>query len=237
MMTVTDERFVYDFTEDLGSEDVLALCGGKGSGLMRMRRLGLPVPEGFIITTEACGSYIESGELPEGLMAEVMDHLARLEEETGRGFGDPENPLLVSVRSGAPISMPGMMDTVLNLGLGDATVRGLAQSTGDERFAQDSHRRFIQAFGEIVLKVPGHLFEEAIEELKRERGVEADTELTVQDLEELVGRFRSIVAREARAEGLTTLRVWKRRRVGGSETPRTRCWSRSGAGPPSPCPG
>jgi pyruvate, orthophosphate dikinase len=193
-------RFVYGFTEDLGSEDVLALCGGKGSGLMRMRRLGLPVPEGFIITTEACVSYIESGELPEGLMAEVMDHLARLEEETGRGFGDPENPLLVSVRSGASISMPGMMDTVLNLGLGDATVRGLARSTGDERFAQDSYRRFIQAFGEIVLKVPGHLFEEAIEEMKGERGVEADTELTVQDLGELVGRFKSIVAREARVE-------------------------------------
>jgi len=198
--TPTAGRFVYGFSEDLGSEDVLALCGGKGSGLMRMRRLGLPVPEGFIITTEACVSYIGSGDLPEGLMAEVMDHLARLEEETGRGFGDSENPLLVSVRSGAPISMPGMMDTVLNLGLGDATVRGLARSTGDERFAQDSHRRFIQAFGEIVLKVPGHLFEEAIEELKRERGVEADTELTVQDLGELVGRFKSIVAREARAE-------------------------------------
>jgi pyruvate,orthophosphate dikinase len=165
-----------------------------------MRRLGLPVPEGFIITTEACISYIESGELPEGLMADVMDHLERLEQETGRRFGDPENPLLVSVRSGAPISMPGMMDTVLNLGLGDATVRGLARSTGDERFAQDSYRRYIQAFGEIVLKVPGHLFEEAIEELKHERGVEADMDLTVQDLEELVGRFKSIVDREARAE-------------------------------------
>src|SRR3954470_7372197 len=155
-------KFVYGFSEDLG-EDVLALCGGKGAGLMRMRRLGFPVPEGFIITTEACVLYIKSGELPEGLMTQVMDHLARLEEATGRGFGDPENPLLVSIRSGAPVSMPGMMDTVLNLGLGDATVRGLTKSTGDESFAHDSHRRFIQAFGEIVLKVPGHLFEEAIE--------------------------------------------------------------------------
>src|ERR687898_1252784 len=190
-------RFVYGFTEDLGSEDVLALCGGKGSGLMRMRRLGLPVPEGFIITTEACVSYIESGELTEGLMAEVMDYLARLEEETGRGFGDSENPLLVSVRSGAPISMPGMMDTVLNLGLGDATVRGLAESTRDERFARDSHRRFIQVFGEIVLKTPAHLFEDAIEDMKGERGVEADTELTAEDLEELVGRFKEIVSQEA----------------------------------------
>src|SRR3954452_16198855 len=105
-------KFVYGFSEDLGAEDVLALCGGKGAGLMRMRRLGFPVPEGFIITTAACVFYIRSGELPEGLMAEVMEHLARLEEATGRGFGDPDNPLLVSVRSGAPVSMPGMMDTV-----------------------------------------------------------------------------------------------------------------------------
>src|SRR5215212_1953787 len=195
------EKLVYGFSEDPGAEDdLMALCGGKGAGLMRMRQLGLPVPEGFVITTEACAAYLRSGQLPGGLMAQVMDHLARLEEETGRGFGDPENPLLVSVRSGAPVSMPGMMDTVLNLGLNDATVSGLARSTGDERFAQDSHRRFIQAFGEIVLKVPGDLFEEAIGELKRERGVEADTELTVQDLEELVGRFKGIVAREARVE-------------------------------------
>jgi pyruvate,orthophosphate dikinase len=167
---------------------------------MRMRRLGFPVPEGFIITTAACVFYIRSGELPEGLMAEVMEHLARLEEATGRGFGDPDNPLLVSVRSGAPVSMPGMMDTVLNLGLNNATVRGLAKSTGDERFAHDSHRRFIQAFGEIVLKVPGHLFEEAIEELKSERGVEADSELSASDLEGLVRRFKTIVVREARSE-------------------------------------
>src|SRR5918994_483796 len=190
-------RFVYGFTEDLGSGDVLALCGGKGSGLMRMRRLGLPGPEGFIITTEACASYIESGELTEGLMAEVMDHLARVEEATGRGFGDPESPLLVSVRSGAPVSMPGMMDTVLNLGLNDATVRGLVESTRDERFARDSHRRFIQVFGEIVLKTPGHLFEDAIEDMKGERGVEADTELTADDLTELVERFKEIVSQEA----------------------------------------
>jgi pyruvate,orthophosphate dikinase len=193
----TTEKLVYGFSEDPGSENVLALCGGKGTGIMRMRHSGLPVPEGFVITTEACVSYIDSGKLPDGLMAEVMDHMARLEEETGRRFGDPENPLLVSVRSGAPISMPGMMDTVLNLGLNDATVRGMAEITGDERFAHDSHRRFIQAFGEIVLKVPGHVFEDEIEELKGERGVEADTELSAQDLEELVERFKGIVAREA----------------------------------------
>src|ERR687894_1194416 len=195
------EKFVYGFSEDPGvKHDFVALCGGKGAGLMRMRHSGLPVPEGFVITTEACVSYIESGKLPDGLMAEVSDHMARLEEETGRKFGDPENPLLVSVRSGALISMPGMMDTILNLGLNEGTVHGLAKSTEDERFAQDSHRRFIQAFGEIVLKVPRHLFEEAIQEIKGERGVETDTELSARDLEQLVGRFKTIVAREARAE-------------------------------------
>jgi pyruvate, orthophosphate dikinase len=193
-------RFVYGFSDDVGSADVLALCGGKGSGLIRMRGLGLRVPEGFVITTEACVPYIKTGEMPEGLMDEVKDNLRRVEEAAGRGFGGPESPLLVSVRSGAPVSMPGMMDTVLNLGLNDDTVRGLARSTGDERFARDSHRRFIQAFGEIVLKVPGHLFEDAIDKMKEERAVEADTELTADDLEELAGRFKEIVSREAGAE-------------------------------------
>ncbi len=165
-----------------------------------MRGLGLPVPEGFVITTEACVSYIKTREMPEGLMDEVRENLRRVEEATDRGFGDPERPLLVSVRSGAAVSMPGMMDTVLNLGLNDATVSGLAASTGDERFARDSHRRFIQAFGEIVLKAPGHLFEDAIEEMKEERGVETDTELTSDDLEELVSRFKEIVAQETGVE-------------------------------------
>src|SRR5918997_5040617 len=135
---------------------------------------------GFVLTTEACVSYIETGRMPDGLLDEVKENLGRVEEATGRGFGDPKNPLLVSVRSGAAVSMPGMMDTVLNLGLNDATVLGLAESTGDERFARDSHRRFVQAFGEIVLKVSGHLFEDAIEEMKGERGVETDTELTAE---------------------------------------------------------
>ena len=193
-------RFVYGFSDDLGQGDVLALCGGKGSGLIRMRGLGLPVPEGFVITTEACVSYIGTDRMPEGLMDEVRENLGRVEEATGRGFGDPKNPLLVSVRSGAAVSMPGMMDTVLNLGLNDATVPGLAESTGDERFARDSHRRFVQAFGEIVLKTPGHLFEDAIEEMKEERGVEADTELTARDLEELAGRFKEIVGSESGVE-------------------------------------
>jgi pyruvate,orthophosphate dikinase len=190
-------RLVYGFSDDLGGGDVLALCGGKGSGLIRMRGLGLPVPEGFVITTEACVSYIESGRMPDGLMDGVRENLGRVEEATGMGFGDPENPLLVSVRSGAAVSMPGMMDTVLNLGLNDETVRGLAEITGDERFARDSHRRFVQAFGEIVLKVPGDLFEDEIEKMKGERSVEEDTELTAEDLEELASLFKEIIAREA----------------------------------------
>ena len=167
--TAGASRFVYGFLEDPGIDDVRGLLGGKGAGVRDMRKLGFLVPEGFTITTEACTHYIESGELPEGLMDDVKSHMALVEEATDRGFGSPENPLLVSVRSGASVSMPGMMDTVLNLGLNDEAVRGLAERTGDERFAYDSYRRFIQAFGEIVLKVPGHLFEEAIEEVKGRR--------------------------------------------------------------------
>ena len=147
-------RFVYEFSDNLGSADALALCGGKGSGLIRMHALGLPVPEGFVITTEACVSYIKTGEMPEGLMEEVKENLQRVEEATGRGFGDPENPLLVSVRSGAPVSMLGMMDTVLNLGLNDATVRGLAESTRDERFAWDNANSRTSAKGPPLRRAP-----------------------------------------------------------------------------------
>src|SRR5918997_5635928 len=152
-------RFVYAFSDDLGEVDVLAFCGGKGSGLMRMRGLGLPVPEGFVITTEACVSYIETGRMPDGLLDEVKENLGRVEGATGRGFGDPKDPLLVSVRSGAAVSMPGMMETILNLGLNDATVLGLAQKSGDPRFAYDSYRRFLQMYGDVVLDVPHHAFE------------------------------------------------------------------------------
>jgi pyruvate,orthophosphate dikinase len=187
------EKFVYGFLEDSGIDDVRSLLGGKGAGIREMRKLGFPVPEGFTITTEACAFYMESGELPEGLMDEVKIHMALIEEAADRAFGGSVNPLLVSVRSGAPVSMPGMMDTVLNLGLNDETVRGLAERTGDERFAYDTYRRFIQAFGEIVLKVPGHLFEEAIEEIKSRRGVEADSELYADDFKELTDRFKAII--------------------------------------------
>ena len=198
--TAGASRFVYGFLEDPGIDDVRGLLGGKGAGVRDMRKLGFLVPEGFTITTEACTHYIGSGELPEGLMDDVKSHMALVEEATDRGFGSSENPLLVSVRSGAPVSMPGMMDTVLNLGLNDEAVRGLAERTGDERFAYDSYRRFIQAFGEIVLKVPGHLFEEAIDEAKGRRGVEADTELSAEDLKELTDRFKSIISERSEDE-------------------------------------
>src|SRR5215207_4636873 len=193
-------RFVYGFLEDPGIDDVRSLLGGKGAGVRDMRKLGFLVPEGFTITTEACTHYIESGELPEGLMDDVKSHMALVEEATDRAFGSPVNPLLVSVRSGAPVSMPGMMDTVLNLGLNDETVSGLAEHTGDERFAYDSYRRFIQAFGEIVLKVPGHHFEEAIEEVKVRRGVEADTELSADDLNDLTDQFKATISERSEEE-------------------------------------
>ncbi len=142
-----------------------------------MSNLGLPVPPGFTITTEACRAYMEAGETPEGLMESVTEYLGELEEATGKRLGDSGDPLLVSVRSGAAASMPGMMDTVLNLGLNDTAVEGLAQRTGDQRFARDSYRRFIQMFGDIVLKVDHEKFEEALDELKKERGVEEDPDL------------------------------------------------------------
>ena len=194
-MAANKDRHVYRFSE--GSAEMKDLLGGKGAGLAAMSNLGLPVPPGFTITSEACRAYMEADELPEGLMKAVAGRVRGLEEETGKRLGDPEDPLLVSVRSGAAVSMPGMMDTVLNLGLNDATVEGLARRTGDERFARDSHRRFIQMFGDIVLKVDAESFEEALENLKRERGVEEDPELSADDLDELVSTFKGIVEEEA----------------------------------------
>jgi len=194
-MAANEDRLVYGFSE--GSAEMKDLLGGKGAGLAAMSNLGLPVPPGFTITSEACRAYMEADELPEGLMKAVAGRVRGLEEETGKRLGDPEDPLLVSVRSGAAVSMPGMMDTVLNLGLNDATVEGLARRTGDERFARDSHRRFIQMFGDIVLRVDAERFEEALENLKRERGVEEDPELSADDLDELVSTFKGILEEEA----------------------------------------
>jgi pyruvate,orthophosphate dikinase len=188
-------KFVYDFTE--GNKDLKDLLGGKGANLAEMTNLGLPVPPGFTITTEACKTYLESGEEPAALRDEVSAHLDALETRMGKKLGQPDNPLLVSVRSGAKFSMPGMMDTVLNIGLSDKSVRGLAQQAGDDRFAWDSYRRLIQMFGKTVLGVDGDLFEEALEAAKAAKKVEVDTELEAADLKKLVTRFKKIVKTEA----------------------------------------
>ncbi|MGW7360560.1 pyruvate, phosphate dikinase [Streptomyces sp. NPDC054802] len=190
-----DQKFVYDFTE--GNKELKDLLGGKGANLAEMTNLGLPVPPGFTITTEACKVYLESGEEPPALRDEVSAHLDALETTMGKKLGQADNPLLVSVRSGAKFSMPGMMDTVLNIGLSDASVAGLAQQAGDERFAWDSYRRLIQMFGKTVLGVDGDLFEEALEEAKTAKKVTVDTDLDAADLKKLVKQFKKIVKSEA----------------------------------------
>ncbi|MEV6941390.1 pyruvate, phosphate dikinase [Streptomyces sp. NPDC051172] len=188
-------KFVYDFTE--GNKDLKDLLGGKGANLAEMTNLGLPVPPGFTITTEACKVYLDSGEEPAALRDEVSAHLVALEEKMGKKLGQADNPLLVSVRSGAKFSMPGMMDTVLNIGLSDKSVKGLAEQAGDERFAWDSYRRLIQMFGKTVLGVEGDLFEEALEAAKAAKKVTVDTELEAADLKKLVTKFKKIVKTEA----------------------------------------
>ncbi|HEX5568444.1 MAG TPA: pyruvate, phosphate dikinase [Streptomyces sp.] len=190
----TTQKFVYGFTE--GNKDLKDLLGGKGANLAEMTNLGLPVPPGFTITTEACRVYLETGAEPPTLRDEVSAHLDALEQRMGKKLGQPDNPLLVSVRSGARFSMPGMMDTVLNIGLSDASVAGLAAQAGDERFAWDSYRRLIQMFGKTVLGVDGDLFEEALEETKRARGAATDVDLDADDLKGLVERFKDIVAQK-----------------------------------------
>ena len=188
-------RYVYDFHEESGPTGTNGreLLGGKGVGLAEMTQLGIPVPAGFTITTDACRAYMTAGgDVPEGLDDEVDLHLAALEERTGKRFGDHHDPLLVSVRSGAAISMPGMMDTVLNLGLSDVAVEGLAESTGNARFAYDSYRRLIQMYGEVVDGVDGQHFEQALADLKTARGASQDVDLTADDLRELVTTFKEI---------------------------------------------
>ncbi|MFJ9347297.1 pyruvate, phosphate dikinase [Streptomyces sp. NPDC101237] len=188
-------KFVYDFTE--GNKDLKDLLGGKGANLAEMTNLGLPVPPGFTITTEACKVYLDSGEEPVALRDEVSAHLDALEQRMGKKLGQADDPLLVSVRSGAKFSMPGMMDTVLNIGLSDKSVQGLAKQAGDDRFAWDSYRRLIQMFGKTVLGVDGELFEEALDAAKDAKKVTVDTELEAADLKKLVTRFKKIVKAEA----------------------------------------
>ncbi|MFC8344855.1 pyruvate, phosphate dikinase [Streptomyces sp. NPDC057280] len=188
-------KFVYDFTE--GNKDLKDLLGGKGANLAEMTNLGLPVPPGFTITTEACKVYLESGAEPVALRDEVSAHLDALEKRMGKKLGQADDPLLVSVRSGAKFSMPGMMDTVLNIGLSDKSVKGLAEQAGDERFAWDSYRRLIQMFGKTVLGVDGELFEEALDAAKDAKKVAVDTDLEAADLKKLVTKFKRIVKAEA----------------------------------------
>ncbi len=187
-------RFVYDFDEP--AEGGRELLGGKGVGLAEMTQLGVPVPRGFTITTDACRAYMREGGSPEGLEEQVGEHIARLEEKTGKRFGDTEDPLLLSVRSGAAVSMPGMMDTILNLGLNDDAVEGLTQTTGNPRFARDSYRRLIQMFGEVVDGIAGHRFEQALGDLKRERGARQDVDLSPDDLAQLVETYKDIYGQE-----------------------------------------
>jgi len=186
---------------EAGNASMRDLLGGKGAGLAEMSRVGLPVPPGFTITTAVCNEYNARGQkLQPGLMDEVRRALATVERRMGKRFGDPENPLLVSVRSGAKFSMPGMMDTVLNLGLNEETLRGLAEATGNERFARDAYRRFVQMFGKIVLDVPGDKFEEIIAERKRKVRATLDTDLTAQDLHEITRAFKNLIRRERSVE-------------------------------------
>ncbi|MGW7274985.1 pyruvate, phosphate dikinase [Streptomyces sp. NPDC054864] len=188
-------KFVYDFTE--GNRNLKDLLGGKGANLAEMTNLGLPVPPGFTITTEACKTYLASGEEPVELRDEVSAHLDALEKTMGKKLGQADDPLLVSVRSGAKFSMPGMMDTVLNIGLSDKSVTGLAKQSGDDRFAWDSYRRLIQMFGKTVLDVDGELFEDALEAAKAAKKVKVDTDLEAADLKKLVTKFKKIVKTEA----------------------------------------
>ncbi len=204
-------RYVYDFDEP--SDGGRELLGGKGIGLAEMTQLGVPVPGGFTITTDACRAYLREGGIPEGLDEEVDAHIAALEDKTGKRFGDHDDPLLVSVRSGAAISMPGMMDTILNLGLNDVAVEGLVASTGNARFARDSYRRLIQMYGEVVDGIDGHRFEQALSDLKRARGVDQDVDLSPDDLHELIETFKEIYRAETGGEFPQDAREQLRRAV------------------------
>ncbi len=196
------KKWVYLFTEVDEAEKyvggswdgVRGLLGGKGANLAEMTRIGVPVPPGFTITTEACNAYYDSGgKFPEGMWEQTLAALKDVERQTGKKFGDPQNPLLVSVRSGAKFSMPGMMDTVLNVGLNDETAKGMVALTQNERFVYDAYRRLIQMYGSVVLDIPDEAFEDVLEAMKEERGAKEDTDLTADDLKELVERFKKVV--------------------------------------------
>ena len=200
---MADRKWVYLFSEVEEAEEnvggdwdgVRALLGGKGANLAEMTRIGIPVPPGFTVTTEACNAFLDAGEeFPEGLWEQELEAMKAIEKETGKGFGDADNPLLVSSRSGAVVSMPGMMDTVLNIGLNDETAKGMINLTDDPRFVYDSYRRLVQMFGSVVLGVDDEAFEDVLDEYKEEKGVELDTELSADDMKRLTQEFKEIIA-------------------------------------------
>ncbi len=183
-------KYCYLFSE--GNASMRELLGGKGANLAEMTNIGLPVPQGFTITTEACTQYYEDGrEINDGIMSEINEYIVKMEEITGKKFGDKENPLLVSVRSGARASMPGMMDTILNLGLNEDVVNVIAEKSNNPRWAWDCYRRFIQMYSDVVMEVGKKYFEELIDRMKNERGVKQDVELTADDLKELANQFKA----------------------------------------------
>ncbi len=185
-------KFVYSFDE--GNASMKALLGGKGANLAEMTGLGLPVPYGFTITTEACEYfYTNNRKWPAELEKDFVTYLAKVEKKMGKKFGDPSDPLLFSVRSGAAVSMPGMMDTILNLGLNEKTLKGMIEKTGNARFCWDSYRRFIQMFGDVVLEIPKPEFEKLISQKKSAKKVRLDTDLTAKDLEDLVVEYKKLV--------------------------------------------
>ena len=189
------KKFVYSFNE--GSKDMRDLLGGKGANLAEMTKIGLPVPFGFTVTTEACNRYYEENQtIADDIVTSIYEKLADLENVTGKKFGDISNPLLVSVRSGAKISMPGMMDTILNLGLNDETVEGLAKLTENPRFAYDSYRRFIQMFGDVVMEIDKRKFDAVFDGKKDERGCQYDVDLTTEDLKEIIVGYKALVKEE-----------------------------------------
>lgn len=189
------KKYVYMFSE--GDASMRNLLGGKGANLAEMTKMGLPIPQGFTVTTEACNKYYEDGEvIADEVVEQIKASLAKLEEIAGKKFGDSKNPLLVSVRSGARVSMPGMMDTILNLGLNDISVEGIAESTQNPRFAYDSYRRFIQMFSDVVMEIAKSKFEKVLDEMKESKGVKYDSELTAEDMKNVVAKFKEIYKAE-----------------------------------------
>ena len=185
------KKWVYLFHE--GNAGMKDLLGGKGANLAEMTMLGLPIPQGFTVTTEACTDYYQCGkQITEEVSRQIFESLAWLEEQQGKKFGDTENPLLVSVRSGARASMPGMMDTILNLGLNDISVEGFAKKTGNPRFAYDSYRRFIQMFSDVVMEIGKSYFEEILNGIKVAKGAQYDTDLKAEDLKELIEKYKAV---------------------------------------------